>query len=231
MQKGSILKMDKILFSKRLKKRRTECGFSSANSFAAVYNRRFLSGDTELAGNNPYAGILGTIKNYENQKHPGMPRLDIVANMCILLDCDIDYLLGYIESPKHVHETMYKTCGLSQKSTDRLLYWNKHNFSGIVNIFLESDNLENAIEPAIRLMKVKPTLEGLQEILQSRRKKGEDDNSALLDAISAARKKCDLNRHRLGNEFTHLIDEIERISLEKTGTKTAQCDIDGGKNG
>lgn len=223
--------MDKNLFSENLKKRRKECGFSSAKSFAEAYNNRFLRGDSGLDGNTPYAGILGTIKNYENPKHTGMPRLDIVANMCILLDCDIDYLLGYIESPKHVHETMYKTCGLSQKSTDRLVYSNKHNLSGIVNIFLESTNFESAIDHAIQLMKVRPTLEGLQEILQSLPKKGTDDNSALLDAISDKEKECDFKRHRLGNDFTYLIKEIERISLEKAGTKKVQCDIDGGKNG
>ena len=111
--------MDKILFSERLKAQRKARGYSSIQSLATAYNVRFRNG-AELAGNNPTAGIFGTLKNYENPSHKGMPRLDIVSELCEILDCDIDYLLGKIDHPKHIHQAMYHQCGLTQTATNNL---------------------------------------------------------------------------------------------------------------
>lgn len=150
--------MDKILFSKRLKERRKACGYSSALSFATAYNAKFRNGTSDLAGNNPNSGILGTLKNYENPKHSGMPRLDIVAEICELLDCDIDYLLGNIDQPQHIYQAMYQQCGLTQNSTAHLMdiyslafkkYWTINGVIGTADvpetepIYVLNEYLEN----------------------------------------------------------------------------------------
>lgn len=220
--------MDKILFSKRLKERRKTCGYSSSKAFASAYNARFIYGGTDLAGNNPDAGILGTIKNYENPNHQGMPRLDIVANICSLIDCDIDYLLGYIDYPKHIHQAMNDECGLSQKATERLMSWHRmFNYSKTLNIILESANFESALFHAVHLMKIVPTLEGLRRV---RRKWQQDTfsgppdcgtaynytgDNGLADAISEKEKEYASQRLYLDDNFRFLIQELERVSLEK----------------
>ena len=149
--------MDKILFSERLKAQRKACGYTSAQSFAAAYNAKFRNG-TELAGNNPNSGILGTLKNYENPNHTGMPRLDIVSEICELLDCDIDYLLGKIDQPRHIYQAMYQQCGLTQNSTSHLAdihslsfqkFWTINNVIGASDvpetepIYVLNEYLEN----------------------------------------------------------------------------------------
>lgn len=109
--------MDKILFSSRLKAQRKACGFNSTRAFAGAYNVRYRNGTASMEDD---SGILGTLKNYENPNHPGIPRLDIVANICEMLDCDVDYLLGKIDLPKHEYEAIYQKCGLSLTAIDAI---------------------------------------------------------------------------------------------------------------
>lgn len=109
--------MDKILFSSRLKAQRKACGFSSTRAFAGAYNVRYRNGAASMDDD---SGILGTLKNYENPNHSGIPRLDIVANICEMLDCDVDYLLGKIDLPKHEYEAIYQKCGLSPTAIDEI---------------------------------------------------------------------------------------------------------------
>lgn len=225
--------MDKILFnkatfSKNLAERRKGCGYLSQQSFANAFNARFRNGNG-LDGNNPTSGILGTIKHYEDPNHKSMPRLDIVVEMCQLLDCDIDYLLGKINQPKHIHEAMNQECGLSQKATDRLICWNKcHlNYSGMLNIFLESANFESALHHAIRVTKVKPQLNGLRKLLWKwndeifSQPPDEDGaynvpngHNALHEQIAKEELEYASQRLYLNECFTFLIQEIERIALE-----------------
>lgn len=221
--------MDRRLFAERLRERRKACGYSSREDFAEAYNKRFGQDNP----NSPYGGVLGTIKKYENPNHLGAPKLDIVDNICSMLDCDIDYLLGYIDYPKHIHQAMNEECGLSQKATDHLIYWNKRhvNYSGILNIFLESTNFQNALYHAMRLMRVKPILDGLHKTRQEWLRKsfsGPPDcgiaynysgDNGLADAIDEKEKEYASQRLYLDEYFTFLIQEIEKISLEKANIK------------
>lgn len=119
--------MDKILFSERLANRRKECGYKTQYALAEEYNRRFPSSrknrKEENAGNS--SGILGTIKHYENANYNGSPKLDIVDNLCKILDCDVDFLLGNIECETHDIQFMHDKTGLSKKAIEQLIEWNE----------------------------------------------------------------------------------------------------------
>lgn len=60
------------------------------------------------------SGILGTIKHYENGNYNGSPKLDIVDNLCKILECDVDYLLGNIDCKTHDDQFIHNQTGLSE---------------------------------------------------------------------------------------------------------------------
>lgn len=222
--------MDKILFSRRLKEQ-IEAKYKTQTAFAIAYDKKYNPGTFCNEANSPHKGTINTIKKYVSPTSPTIPSLDKIDNMCQMLDCDIDYLLGYIDYPKHIHQAMNQECGLSQKATDHLIYWNRRhvNYSGMLNIFLESANFDHALYHAIRLMKVKPILDGLREARREWVHKafsGPPDcgtaynytgDNGLADAISEKEKEYASQRLYLDEYFTFLIQEIERISLEKSG--------------
>lgn len=229
---------DKATFSKHLVERRKACGYSSQQSFANAFNTRFRNGNN-LDGNNPTSGILGTIKHYEDPNHKSMPRLDIVVEMCQLLDCDIDFLLGKIDKPKHIHEAMSQECGLSQKATDKLIYWKNSYFMGhkvdIVNFFLESTNFESALTHAEKISRIKPRLNGLRELLRKRNNEifsqppdesgaynVPSGHNALHDQIAKDEKEYAAQRLYLNDCFTYIVKELEEKSLSKPNSNTTQ---------
>lgn len=223
--------MDQRLFAERLRERRKACGYSSREDFAEAYNKRF----GQYNPDSPFGGTFGTIKNYENPNYRGNPELSKVVNMCSMLDCDIDYLLGTIDYPKHIHQAMNEECGLSQKATNNLMRWNKWhiNLSSMLNVFLESTNFENVLYHAVCLMKVKPALDELREARQKwlcESFSGPPDcgsaynytgDNGLTDAISEKEKEYASQRLYLNDHFTFLMQEIEKLSLEKPERKTA----------
>lgn len=127
--------MDRRLFAKRLQQQRKACGYSSREDFAEAYNKRF----GQYNPDNPYGGVLGTIKNYENPNHSGTPKLDIVDNMCSMLDCDIDFLLGYIDLPHHEQQVVHDKVGLSETAVLRLLAQSPPE-NAFINFLLCSDS-------------------------------------------------------------------------------------------
>lgn len=108
--------MNKFLFSERLAHRRKECGYNTQYALAEEYNKRFPSSrknrKEENSGNS--SGILGTIKHYENGNYTGSPKLEIVDNLCKILECDVDYLLGNIECKTHDDQFIHSQTGLSE---------------------------------------------------------------------------------------------------------------------
>lgn len=116
--------MNKILFSERLAGRRKECGYKTQYALAEEYNKRFPSSrknrKEENSGNS--SGILGTIKHYENGNYNGSPKLDIVDNLCRILECNVDYLLGNIDCTTHDIQFIRNETGLSEKAIEELHY-------------------------------------------------------------------------------------------------------------
>ena len=203
--------MDKILFSERLSSIRKERGFKSQASFARAYNERYTP-DQESSG------ILGTIKNYENGNKDGSPKLDIVCNMCQLLDCDIEYLLGKIPVPKHETADMMQVTGLSEKAVSRLLLYKSQYSDNVdsLNFLLESDNLEDALcymhEYSEALYYVKQLRESREKQIAAVSTSGEayKPNSELLNAISAGTEKADLCEYNLSTRFGFIVQELKR---------------------
>lgn len=108
--------MDKILFSERLREQRKKNGYDTINALAKKYNETFPSRRKDRKGENKsnYSGILGTLKNYENPNKKCNPRLDIVDNLCKLLSCNVDYLLGNINYKTHDSQFIHSRTGLSE---------------------------------------------------------------------------------------------------------------------
>lgn len=108
--------MNKFLFSERLALRRKECGYNTQYALAEEYNKRFPSSrkNRKEENNRNSSGILGTIKHYENGNYNGSPKLDIVDNLCKILECDVDYLLGNIDCKTHDDQFIHNQTGLSE---------------------------------------------------------------------------------------------------------------------
>lgn len=115
--------MDKNLFAKRLVEQRERAGYKTQSDFAKAYNERYPQKHRDEANGNlsKYAGILGTIKHYENPDYiRSMPTAEKVSNICDILGCDIDYLLGRIDEQTHDLDFVCKYTGLSAKAVSRI---------------------------------------------------------------------------------------------------------------
>lgn len=110
--------MDKILFSERLVTLRKKRGYDTQYAFAKAYNEKFNPEWRGMAEDG--SGILGTIKNYENANHLGIPKLDIVCNLCELLNCDIDYLTGKIPVETHGKYSVMEQTGFSKSAVEKI---------------------------------------------------------------------------------------------------------------
>ena len=114
--------MDKILFSSRLAEQRKRAGYANQTQFARDYDRRFPTKHRDEAGGNEgnFLGILGTLKNYENENWTGKPNLVTVSNMCDILGCDIDYLTGRIQERTHELHFICDYTGLSESAVENI---------------------------------------------------------------------------------------------------------------
>ena len=121
--------MNKILFSSRLADLRKKRGFKTQYALAKAYNEKFPTRRrNDAAGNeSDFGGILGTIKNYENPNKKTSPTLSVVCNLCELLDCDIDYLLGNINVPRHETADVMTSTGLSEKAIETIFLLRRDN--------------------------------------------------------------------------------------------------------
>ena len=116
--------MDKNLFSNRLADLRKTRGFKTQYALAKAYYEKFppKRRDDTSGSEGDFSGILVTIKNYENPNKSLSPKLSIVCNLCEILDCDIDYLLGNIDVPRHITQDMMDLTGLSEGACEKLKY-------------------------------------------------------------------------------------------------------------
>lgn len=104
--------MNKILFQKRLREVRIRRGYATQLSLAKAYNKKF----------NPCAlntsGILGSIKKWESGK--SIPTIEKLDNLCELLSCDVNYLLGKIDCTNYKSTEFKQETGLCEITYDRL---------------------------------------------------------------------------------------------------------------
>lgn len=123
--------MDNVLFSRRLKQLREECGYRTQAALARAYDERFPSSRKGRKPENEgdYKGVYGTIKNYENPNWTGSPNLRTVYNLCKLLECSVDYLLGNIDCKTHSSQSVYDIMGLSEGAIEAIIHMGALKFA------------------------------------------------------------------------------------------------------
>ena len=66
----------------------------------------------------PDNNMFGTVQSWEQGK--SFPSTDVLANICDLLECDADYLLGRIDERKHDINDVRRYTGLSATAIEQL---------------------------------------------------------------------------------------------------------------
>ena len=107
--------MNRTIFMDRLKELRKE-KFMTQRDFADAYVEHF-NGLRESKSDRP--DMFGTIQAWEQGKT--MPNAEALYNICELLECDADYLLGRIDARTHNINDIIDNLGLSDKATNNLL--------------------------------------------------------------------------------------------------------------
>lgn len=123
----------------RIANRRKACGFKSQTSLAMCMVPQNDNGDD-------YAKQVESkrkaISNWESGKAD--PPLSEFTSLCKLLDCDAQYLLGEIDTPRIETKTVMDITGLSEKSVDMLLHIKRGNkmtwWGDTLNLIVEDAN-------------------------------------------------------------------------------------------
>lgn len=107
--------MNITIFTQRLQECRRR-KYSSQQAFADAYMERFgmiRQGKKKIDNN-----MFGTIQSWEQGK--STPSADVLANICELLDCDADYLLGRIGQRTHDITDAHRYTCLSPAALEQL---------------------------------------------------------------------------------------------------------------
>lgn len=107
--------MNIVIFSERLRECRKR-KFSSQQAFADAYMNTF--GLIRQPRNKRDSNMFGTIQSWEQGK--STPTAEALANICQLLDCDADYLLGRISQRTHDITDAHRYTGLSAEALEQL---------------------------------------------------------------------------------------------------------------
>ena len=107
--------MNTTIFKERLQECRRR-KYSSQQAFADAYMNRFgLIRDIKKTRDH---NMFGTVQSWEQGK--STPSADVLANICDLLDCDADYLLGRIDQRTHDINDAHRYTGLSAEALEQL---------------------------------------------------------------------------------------------------------------
>lgn len=105
--------MNTDIFTERLQECRRR-KFSSQQAFADAYMERY--GMIRKARNDRDNNMFGTIQSWEQGK--STPTAEVLANICNLLECDADYLLGRIDQRTHDINDAHRYTGLSAQALE-----------------------------------------------------------------------------------------------------------------
>lgn len=132
--------MNIILFQERLREIRIKRGYKTQSALAEAYNKKYNPDVLNTSG------ILGSIKKWESGK--SIPTIEKLDNLCELLDCDVNYLLGKIDCTNYQASEFKEQTGLSENTYERLkeLHDKKREYKELYpNLITELDVLENII--------------------------------------------------------------------------------------
>lgn len=107
--------MNTFIFSQRLQECRKQ-KFSSQQAFADAYMEKY--GMLRKGKKNNDNNMFGTIQSWEQGK--STPTAEALCNICELLDCDADYLLGRINQKTHALDIAQHFTGLSPEALNQL---------------------------------------------------------------------------------------------------------------
>ncbi len=107
--------MNITTFTSRLQECRRR-KYTSQQAFADAYMERFgmIRSGKKGAENN----MFGTVQSWEQGK--STPTAEVLANICDLLECDADYLLGRIPQRTHDITNAHRYTGLSPEALEQL---------------------------------------------------------------------------------------------------------------
>ncbi|RGC79763.1 XRE family transcriptional regulator [Hungatella hathewayi] len=126
--------MNIVIFINRLRECRLR-KFSSQQAFADAYMEKY--GMIRTGKKTTDHNMFGTIQSWEQGK--STPTADVLANICELLDCDADYLLGRINQRTHDITNAHRYTGLSPEALEQLheyreILASEPNWEEIVNL-------------------------------------------------------------------------------------------------
>lgn len=107
--------MNITLFIERLKECRKR-KFTSQQAFADAYMKQY--GMIRQSQKTIDHNMFGTVQSWEQGK--STPTADVLSNICDLLDCDADYLLGRIDERTHDISDSRNYTGLSAEALEQL---------------------------------------------------------------------------------------------------------------
>lgn len=107
--------MNIVIFSQRLRECRKR-KFSSQQAFADAYVEQF--GMIRKPRSKTDSNMFGTVQSWEQGK--STPTAEALSNICKLLDCDADYLLGRIDQRTHDINDAHRYTGLSPEALEQL---------------------------------------------------------------------------------------------------------------
>ena len=197
--------MNKELFSRRLKETRRDAGYKSQESFAEAYNRRFRADD--ISG----SGIWGTVKNYENPNKGGTQQLDIVANMCDILGCDIDYLAGRMDYKAQNQKYICAETGLSAEAVEVLI----------------AHKCSKAYTDELSALMLNPDFETILETLSTLRENTAEMEKAKRegkpqDICKYIQTKIDLNEIHVNHAIGNIIESIKKAASGADNTRSGK---------
>lgn len=104
-------------FGVNIQKRREQLGLTQTQLAEKIWEEEIKTSDNEPSAVKEQK--RKNIGNYENGKFPKGG--DIYYRLCKVLDCDMDYLFGLIDTPKHAQTDIMKETGLSEPAVANLL--------------------------------------------------------------------------------------------------------------
>lgn len=112
-------KIDVSSFGKNIPARRKELGLNQAQLAEIIWEQEINRTNSTNAPSAIKEQKRKNICNYENGKFPKDGA--IYYRLCEVLDCDMDYLFGLIDTPKHAHADIMEETGLSELAVANLL--------------------------------------------------------------------------------------------------------------
>ncbi len=126
------------IFMERLEYARKKAGYNTQEALADAYDRKYNSESDK--------SVLGSVKKWE--RGAAIPKADSLLNICELLNCSADYLLGKQDAMKNENVDAVKRTGLSEDTIEILHIFNSDAHKYIVktiDFLLEYENSKHIL--------------------------------------------------------------------------------------